>query len=74
MAFIFISMMTTDLVDYNNCLKMMQTVSNQTYLWMKDNYDGTSVVHEAKKMEEDSTAKNLILFSEEKSKQSKSKS
>lgn len=69
-----LSMMTTDLVDYNNCLKMMQTVSNQTYLWMKDNYDGTSVVHEAKKMEEDSTAKNLILFSEEKSKQSKSKS
>lgn len=69
-----LSMMTTDLVDYNNCLKIMQTVSNQTYLWMKENYDGTSVVHEAKKMEEDSTEKNLILFPEEKSKQTKSKS
>lgn len=38
-----LSLMATNIVDYNNCLNIMKTISNQTYLWMKENYEGTIV-------------------------------
>lgn len=76
-----LSFMATDLVDYNNCLNMMKTISNQTYLWMQENYNGTTPIKESKKVQQESSKEKYektekeqsTLFLEEKTVKSKLK-
>lgn len=60
-----LSLMATDLVDYNNCLRIMQTVSNQTYIWMQEHYNGTTPVRESQKVEQKSKKKSDVKTDQE---------